>query len=683
MGKLSGRAVALALVLRSMFCNHLLMGIKFGILVNKGHHLRQYILIGARNMATFETLKFDNLLLRSLPIDSNEDNYVRTVSGACMSRVPLEPLEKPTMVAYSLSAAELLDISKDQLERQEAAEYMSGSIHLPGAELASHCYCGHQFGYFAGQLGDGAVKYLGEVLNRKGERWEIQLKGAGPTPYSRDADGRKVLRSSIREFLCSEAMHHLGIPTTRAMTCVTSESQVVRDIYYDGHPIMEKCTVVSRIAPTFLRFGSYEIFKPLDPLTGRVGPSVGQSELLIKMLHYTISTFYKDIYSTFSENPSKMYGEFFREVVKKTAYLVAEWQCVGFCHGVLNTDNMSIVGLTIDYGPYGFMDNFNPQHICNLSDDGGRYSYNNQPRICAWNLNKFAEALKPVLPLEESQSILEATFSTEYNRCYLDKMRRKLGLIKKELTEDRDLITNFFNAMEVTGADFTNCFRVLSKASMPGCSDFEESIADVKEKLLNECCSVDELLLIFKPTMDDSHIKAFVSLLSQHPEIMEQLGKSAMAINQELERRKKFEEIKKLSPEEKRKKDEETWDAWLDEYKQRLYLETEGIDDVEHLNQDKVKIMNSTNPKFVLRNHIAQVAIEAAEKGDYSEVRKVLEILENPFNEELPDSPKEHSSTHSSKSGEIESDAESQRITRRYDAPPPQWARCLKVSCSS
>jgi uncharacterized protein YdiU (UPF0061 family) len=262
---------------------------------------------------------------------------------------------------------EILDLDEDQLKRPDIALYFSGNQLPPGAETAAHCYCGHQFGRFAGQLGDGAAMYLGEVVNKSGQRWEIQLKGSGKTPYSRTADGRKVLRSSVREFLCSEAMHHLGVPTTRAGTCVTSDTWIQRDVFYTGNVIDERATVVLRIAPTFIRFGSFEIFKPADLITGREGPSVGRKDVLLTLLDYVISSFFPDIYSAYEHDSENQYLEFFKEAVRLTARLVALWQCVGFTHGVLNTDNMSIMGLTIDYGPFGFMDRFHFDYIPNGS----------------------------------------------------------------------------------------------------------------------------------------------------------------------------------------------------------------------------------------------------------------------------------------------------------------------------
>lgn len=282
---------------------------------------------------------------------------------------------------------EALDISKEEImaNEEEWSEVLAGNKVLEDAKPISHCYCGHQFGVFAGQLGDGRAITLGDVKNNKGDIWELQLKGAGKTPYSRFADGRAVLRSSIREYLCSEAMYALGIPTTRSGSIITSDSTVVRDLLYDGHPIDEKCTIVMRLAPTFLRFGSFEICLPTNKWSGSTGPSHGlEDELLPKLYEYTIEHFYKDLWEKFQQKEitkEQLYFDVFKEITRRTAETVAKWQGVGFCHGVLNTDNMSILGLTIDYGPFGFMDHFNPDHICNHSDKEGRYSYENQPTM--------------------------------------------------------------------------------------------------------------------------------------------------------------------------------------------------------------------------------------------------------------------------------------------------------------
>ncbi|XP_021114409.1 selenoprotein O isoform X4 [Heterocephalus glaber] len=453
-------------------------------------------------------LRFDNQALRALPVETpppgpeGAPSVPRPVPGACFSRARPTPLREPRVVALSSRALALLGLPEPDADAEaEAALFFSGNALLPGAEPAAHCYCGHQFGQFAGQLGDGAAMYLGEVCTATGERWELQLKGAGPTAFSRQADGRKVLRSSIREFLCSEAMFHLGIPTTRAGACVTSKSTVIRDVFYDGNPKYEKCTVVLRIAPTFIRFGSFEIFKPADEHTGRAGPSVERNDIRVQLLDYVISSFYPEIQAThtFDSDRVPRNAAFFREVTRRTARMVAEWQCVGFCHGVLNTDNMSIMGLTMDYGPFGFLDRYDPDHVCNASDNAGRYTYSKQPEVCKWNLQKLAEALEPELPLVLGRAIVAEEFDTEFQKHYLQKMRRKLGLVRGEQEEDSALVAKLLETMHLTGADFTNTFCLLSsfppEPEAPGLAEFLSVLA-------SQCASLEELRLAFRPQMD-------------------------------------------------------------------------------------------------------------------------------------------------------------------------------------
>ncbi|KYO47499.1 selenoprotein O [Alligator mississippiensis] len=471
--------------------------------------------------------------------------------------------------------------------------------------------------------------YLGEVLGPAGRRWEVQLKGAGLTPFSRQADGRKVLRSSIREFLCSEAMFHLGIPTTRAGTCVTSDSKVIRDVFYDGNPKHERCTVVLRIASTFIRFGSFEIFKPMDEHTGRKGPSVNRNDIRTQMLNYVISTFYPEIQQAYPDNTIQRNAAFFREITKRTARLVAEWQCVGFCHGVLNTDNMSIVGLTIDYGPFGFMDRYDPEHICNGSDNTGRYAYNKQPEICKWNLGKLAEALVPELPLEISELILEEEYNVEFEKHYLQKMRKKLGLIQLELEEDNKLVSELLETMHLTGADFTNIFRLLSSFSVDlDFLKFEEFL----EKIANQCASMEELKVAFKPQMDPRQLSMMLMLAQSNPQLFALIGTKAN-INEELERIEQYSKLQQLTAADLLSRNNRHWTEWLEKYRARLEKEIENINAVDTWNAERVKVMNSNNPKYILRNYIAQNAIEAAENGDFTEVRKVLKLLEDPFQE--------------------------------------------------
>ncbi|XP_060580339.1 protein adenylyltransferase SelO, mitochondrial-like [Ruditapes philippinarum] len=643
-------------------------------------------------MASFETLKFDNLALKSLPIDPVKENTIRQVPGACFSLVNPAPVDNPKMVAYSPSAMALLDLYGHEMKRPDAAEYFSGNKLLPGSQTAAHCYCGHQFGYFSGQLGDGAAMYLGEVINEKNERWEIQLKGAGPTPYSRHSDGRKVLRSTIREFLCSEAMHHLGIGSTRAGTCVTSDTTVVRDIFYSGNPINEKCTLVLRIAPTFLRFGSFEIFKPLSAETGRKGPSVGNEELLRQMLDYAIKTFYTEIWDKYSEDKEQMYFEFWSEVVRRTARLVADWQSVGFCHGVLNTDNMSIMGLTIDYGPYGFMDRYQADFVCNNSDDNGRYAYQKQPEICKWNCKKFAEAIQMALPLARTEPELQRIFDGAYQPHYNTKMRRKFGLLRKELPEDEKLFESFLNLMEETGADFTNSFRVLSRIPLPSSHDFESELEAVKIYLVSQCCTAEELKRAHRPQMDPRQLQMFVQLMQTNPGILPALGSRFTAIAQELDRLEKLQELENVTDITKRTKDKESWDKWLNMYIDRLRKEEEGVTNFHAASKERVKVMNETNPRFILRNYIAQNAIKAAEKGDYSEVQNVLRVLENPYSDSVdvndirvPDVS--HTTTvkdeDAGASGRVKSEAScsTKRYTDiTYDSKPPEWSIDLRVT---
>ncbi|KAM3587701.1 uncharacterized protein V6R79_012236 [Siganus canaliculatus] len=451
-----------------------------------------------------ERLSFNNIALKRLPVDGSQESGSRTVPGACFSRIrTLQPLVRPNFVALSESALELLDLTEqDVLSNKLGQEYLSGSRLLPGSEPAAHCYCGHQFGLFAGQLGDGAVMYLGEVESHTRGRWEIQLKGAGVTPYSRDGDGRKVLRSSIREFLCSEAMAALGIPTTRAASLTTSDLYVNRDPLNSGRRIPERCSVVLRLAPSFIRFGSFEIFLGRDDFSGLAGPSAGRHDIRTQLLDYVIETFYPSIQQNHSSRKDRNTA-FYREVMIRTAKLVAQWQCVGFCHGVLNTDNMSILGLTLDYGPFGFMDRFDPDFICNASDKKGRYSYQAQPSVCRWNLARLAEALGSELDSAQAGVILD-DFMPTYEGFYLSIMRRKLGLVRQEETEDSELISDLLHLMHNTGADFTNTFCLLSRVPWPEEGESERAtVGPVVDLILEQCASIEELKVANEPTMED------------------------------------------------------------------------------------------------------------------------------------------------------------------------------------
>lgn len=655
----------------------------------------------AMSRSPLERLDFDNLALRKLPMDPSEEPGVRQVKGACFSRVKPQPLTKPRFVAVSHEALALLGLNGEEVMNDPLGpEFLSGSKVMPGSEPAAHCYCGHQFGQFAGQLGDGAACYLGEVKVPPGQdpellrenpsgRWEIQVKGAGLTPYSRQADGRKVLRSSIREFLCSEAMFFLGVPTTRAGSVVTSDSRVIRDVYYSGHPRHEKCSVVLRIAPTFIRFGSFEIFKRADEFTGRQGPSYGRDEIRGQMMDYVIEMFYPEIQQNFPDRVERNVA-FFREVMVRTARLVAQWQCVGFCHGVLNTDNMSILGVTLDYGPYGFMDRFDPDFICNASDNSGRYSYQAQPAICRWNLVKLAEALAPELPPDRAEAVIDE-YMDLYNGFYLENMRKKLGLLKKEEPEDEMLITELLQTMHNTGADFTNTFRSLSQIPCPveGESEGEDLIRQTTGLLLEQCASLEELKAANKPTMDPRELAMLLSLAQSNPTLFQMIS-DRMTIARQLDKLSKLKNLMETSQEELRSKQAEDWTSWITRYRKRLGRELEGQSDIQAVQDERVKVMDSTNPRVVLRNYIAQNAIEAAENGDFSEVQRVLKVLEKPFSAqpglELPawvgkgGAPEEAERDEGEEPPEEAASTSTGRDPVPYDSKPPAWAHEICVT---
>lgn len=655
----------------------------------------------AMSRSSLERLEFDNVALKKLPLDPSEEQGVRQVKGACFSRVTPQPLTKPRFVAVSHQAQALLGLDGEEVVNDPLGpEYLSGSKVMPGSEPAAHCYCGHQYGQFAGQLGDGAACYLGEVKVPSGQdpellrenpsgRWEIQVKGAGLTPYSRQADGRKVLRSSIREFLCSEAMFFLGVPTTRAGSVVTSDSRVVRDVYYNGHARHERCSVVLRIAPTFIRFGSFEIFKPADEFTGRQGPSYGRDEIRGQMMDYVIEMFYPEIQQNYPDRVERNVA-FFREVVLRTARLVAQWQCVGFCHGVLNTDNMSILGLTLDYGPYGFMDRFDPDFICNASDNSGRYSYQAQPAICKWNLVKLAEALAPELPPDRAEAVLEEYLDL-YNRFYLENMRKKLGLLKKEDPEDEILITKLLQTMHNTGADFTNTFRSLSLISCPteeNSEGEEDSVKKATDLLIEQCASQEELKAVNKPTMDPRELAVLLSMAQSNPTLFQMISDSA-TIARQLERLSKLKDLMETTQEELKTKQAEDWTSWITQYRKRLARELEGQSDVQAVQEERVRVMDSTNPRVILRNYIAQNAIEAAEDGDFSEVQRVLKVLEKPFSSQPGlELPAWVGGGGTSAEGERDEGEEQQQEAATsmprnpvpYDSKPPAWANEICVT---
>ncbi len=461
------------------------------------------------------------------------------------------PLPAPYFVAASSKAAALVGLSTEQLAHEDFVAAFTGNAVPARAKPLSAVYSGHQFGVWAGQLGDGRAILLGELPGPAG-KLEVQLKGAGMTPYSRMGDGRAVLRSSIREFLCSEAMAALGVPTTRALVITGSDKGVMRET-------VETSAVATRMAPSFVRFGSFEHWFYRD-----------RPEELKVLADYVIGAFYPDLAA--AENP---YKALLAEVTRRTAHMIAHWQAVGFMHGVMNTDNMSILGLTLDYGPFGFMEAFDSQHICNHTDQQGRYSYANQPQIGHWNCFALGQALLPLIgTVEDAQEAL-GVYEGEFAAKIDELLHAKLGLERVE-PEDAELLASMFTLMQDNHVDFTQFFRRLG------------------------------MLQVEQPELDAPVRDLFI--------------------------------------------DRAAFDTWALAYRARLRHEARN--DIE-----RRRAMDSVNPKFVLRNYLAQVAIEKAQAKDFSEVAKLLSILENPYDEQH-----EHEA---------------------YAALPPDWASHLEVSCSS
>ncbi|WP_448874618.1 protein adenylyltransferase SelO [Desulfobulbus propionicus] len=397
---------------------------------------------------SLETLVFDNRFTRDLPADPDRGNNRRQVYRSCYSRVQPTPVKGPQLVAASREAAALLDLTEADIRSDHFTQVFSGNQLLPGMDPHAACYGGHQFGNWAGQLGDGRAINLGEVVNRQGEHWMLQLKGAGPTPYSRNADGLAVLRSSLREFLCSEAMFHLGVPTTRALSLILTGHSVMRDMFYDGHPALEPGAVVCRLAPSFLRFGNFEI------LAAR-----GELDILEQLVNHTLQHHFPQLGPPGRET----LVAWFETVCRSTAELMVEWSRVGFVHGVMNTDNMSILGLTIDYGPYGWLEDYDPAWTPNTTDAmGRRYCYGRQPQIAQWNLAQLANALFPLIgetgPLEEPLR----EYSRHFELAWQTMMAQKLGLSAFRPATDQSLVESLLQLLPLAETDMTIFFRHLA-----------------------------------------------------------------------------------------------------------------------------------------------------------------------------------------------------------------------------
>lgn len=535
--------------------------------------------------STLDKLIFDNQFVQQLPADSETDNYRRQVMQACYSHVLPTQVSTPTVVAYSKEVADQLGFSEADCQSEQFARVFVGNEILQGMNPYAMCYGGHQFGNWAGQLGDGRAINLGEVINADNKRWAIQLKGAGPTPYSRSADGLAVLRSSVREFLCSEAMYHLGVPTTRALSLILTGEQVVRDMFYDGRPKAEPGAVVCRVAPSFIRFGSFQIYT-----------SRGEIKLLRQFVDYTIKTDFPHLLQNKIPLGKEVYIQWFEEVCRTTAEMIVHWQRVGFVHGVMNTDNMSILGLTIDYGPYGWLDDYDPDWTPNTTDAGERrYRYGQQPQIALWNLVQLANAIYPLVddvePLQQALTVYNDTFDKQWNAMMADK----LGFKQFNPETDNELCKELLALLAEVETDMTIFYR---KLALVNAEDSTQSKTDEQllEPVLEAWYRLDALTADYK---------------------------SRFA-------------------------------GWMRKYITRLQQQSV-------VQVDRVKQMNAVNPKYVLRNYLAQMAIDKAELGDYSMVSELLELMRHPYHEQPEKS--------------------------QYAVKRPEWARnkagCSQLSCSS
>lgn len=539
-------------------------------------------------MSGLDDQQFDNRFTASLPADPDESNRRRQVSGALFSRVHPTPVSKPVTLAWSPEVADLLGIDAATCESEDFAQVFSGNRVPKGADPFAMVYGGHQFGNWAGQLGDGRAIAIGEVIDRDGAHQTLQLKGPGPTPFSRGADGRAVLRSSIREFLCSEAMHHLGVPTTRALSLVATGDAVVRDMFYDGNAAPEPGAIVCRVAPSFVRFGNFQL-----------PASRGEIDLLRQLVDYTIVNDFDHLLDP--QHPELISAEtilrWFDEVCTRTIELVVHWMRVGFVHGVLNTDNMSILGLTIDYGPYGWLENFDPEWTPNTTDaTNRRYRYGAQPQVAHWNLVQLANAIAPLVEdVQPLQHIIDS-ISERHGAAFRSMMASRLGWDTHRGEGDDLLVSDLWQVLTSSEIDQVIWFRTLS--------------------------SVDVDAVVAGLLSDETLLGLFEDAWYLPDEIV---GETAAGIA-----------------------------AWLRRWAQRCI--DGGLETTIRVTQ-----MNGLNPKYVLRNYLAQKVIDAATAGHTASIIEMLDVLRRPYEE--------------------------QPGRERFAARRPDWARqragCSMLSCSS
>jgi uncharacterized protein YdiU (UPF0061 family) len=516
-------------------------------------------------------MQFDNTFVRILPGDSEQGWRRREVRNSLYSRVHPSAVSAPRLVAWSPEVAESLGLSAEQIASSEFVDVLAGNALLPGMAPYAANYGGHQFGQWAGQLGDGRAISLGEVVSPSGNRLELQLKGAGPTAYSRGADGRAVLRSSIREFLCSEAMHHLGVPTTRALSLIATGDAVLRDMLYDGNAQEEPGAIVCRVAPSFIRFGNFEL-----------PSSRGEYDTLNQLIDFTIARDFPELHGS----GESLRNDWFAEVCRRTARMIAHWMRVGFVHGVMNTDNMSILGLTIDYGPYGWIDNYDPDWTPNTTDrHRRRYRFGQQANIAYWNLACLAQALAPVFTSVEGLQDGLGVYAAEFEKCNRETIAAKLGLEACN-DEDVELYRDLQAWMASSEIDMTIFFRELSSFD-PNSINPEEFV---------------------NAAYDAAKWHDGFSILHE----------------------------------------------WLHRYALRVTRDEQSA-------QIRRERMNMANPRSVLRNYLAQQAIDRAYEGDESGILELLDVMRRPYDD--------------------------QPGREVFAAKRPDWARsrvgCSMLSCSS
>ncbi|RYU81873.1 protein adenylyltransferase SelO [Hymenobacter persicinus] len=505
----------------------------------------------AQSLLQFDQVDFSNSFVDELRGEVAADARPRQVPGYCYSRIAPTPVAAPRLLAWSVPLADFLGLARPAAQGP-AVDALAGNRVTESMKPFAARYGGHQFGNWAGQLGDGRAISLGELTARDGSRWEVQLKGAGPTPYSRRADGRAVLRSSVREFLCSEAMHALGVPTTRALSLVGTGDVVVRDMFYSGNPLPEPGAIVARVAPTFVRFGNFQLMT-----------AAAEFDNLRALADYVIRHHYPEL----GEPSAAVYGHWFAEVCRRTAVMVAHWMSVGFVHGVMNTDNMSILGLTIDYGPYGWLEPYDPSWTPNTTDfSQHRYAFGQQPQVALWNLAQLARALTPLVPDVAGLNAALEGYRTTFTETRESLLRRKLGLTATQ-PDDAALLADIHQGLITSEVDMTVFFRRLSHLA-----------AELREGEAGEEVKFQELVAAasYVPVPGPVH---------------------------------------------------ETLLAWLGRYARRLRQEPASGVEIRDA-------MLAVNPKYVLRNYLAQQAIEAAEGGDLSGIERLLHVLQTPFAEQ-------------------------------------------------